>query len=84
MNHVNSSLIAIIAFEAIAMIGGGFKVYLNLTRKIDRINQALFNGGTNGVVHQVSDLVKNQQKVLIDVEIIKSQKPNRSRAKVAE
>ena len=62
------------------MIGGGFKIYMNLTRKIDRINQALFNGGTNGVVHQVASLVENQQKVLIDVEIIKSQKRSRKAA----
>ena len=83
MNHLNSSLVAIIALEAIAMIGGGFRVYLNLTRKIDRINQALFNGGSNGVVHQVASLVENQQKVLIDVEVIKAQRSTRSR-KAAE
>lgn len=79
MNHLNSSLIAIIAFEAIAMIGGGFKVYLNLTRKIDRINYALFNNGSNGVVHQVASLVENQQVILTDIEVIKA-KPSRSRS----
>ena len=80
MNHLNTSLVAIIAFEAIAMIGGGFKIYLNLTRKIDKINHALFNGGSNGVVHQVASLVENQQKILIDVEVMKDQRTTRRSA----
>ena len=71
MNLSNSSLLLGIIANSLALIFGGFRIYLNIARKLDRINYALFNDGVHGVVQQVADLHENQRLIKTDVEVIK-------------
>jgi hypothetical protein len=58
--------------ETLVIVGGGFKAYMAINRKIDRINYALFNDGVHGVVQQVADLHDNQQIIKTDIEVMKA------------
>lgn len=68
----NANMVIVFVLNSVALIGGGIKVYLNISRKLDRINYALFNDGTNGVVQQVAELHKNQQRIKTDIAVMKS------------
>lgn len=72
MNMSNSSLLIGIIVNSLALIIGGFRIYLNIARKLDRINYALFNDGVHGVVQQVADLHENQQVIKTDIEVMKT------------
>lgn len=73
MSDINNlNMMVVFVLNSLALIGGGIKIYLNISRKLDRINYALFNDGTNGVVHQVAELHKNQQRIKTDIAVVKS------------
>lgn len=85
MNLSNSSLLfgALWAIaDTIVIIGGGFRVYLNITRKLDRIEYAIFNDG-NGMKQQVEDLHDNQQIIKTDIEVMKAKMETKPRARKA-
>lgn len=85
MNLSNSSLVfgAMWAIaDTLVIIGGGFRVYLNLTRKLDRIEYAIFNDG-NGMKQQVEDLHDNQQIIKTDIEVMKAKMETKPRSRKA-
>jgi len=43
-----------------------------IDRRNLRIEYALYNDGKTGVVNKVEELLKNQQQIIIDVEVLKS------------
>lgn len=53
------------------MLGGGFKIYVHIVKKLDRIEYALFNDG-NGAVQKINDLYKNQGEIKMDVAVVKA------------
>lgn len=53
------------------MLGGGFKIYVHIVKKLDRIEYALFNDG-NGAVQKINDLYKNQGEIKTDVAVVKA------------
>ena len=59
------------AAEFLIIIGGGFRIYLNLVKKLDRIDYAIFNDG-NGMKAQVEQLWENQQNIKTDIAVIKA------------
>jgi hypothetical protein len=64
--------------ELVVIVLGGFKMYLKLEKKLNRIEYALFNDGKNGAVQQIAELYDNQQVILTDIEVMKvklEQKP---------
>lgn len=74
MSLNNSSLI-LGALSALAntlvILGGGFRVYMHIIKKLDRIEYAIFNDG-NGMKRQVEDLHDNQQTIKTDIEVMKA------------
>ena len=40
--------------------------------KLSRIEYALYNDGKTGLINKVEELLENQQKIRIDVEVLKS------------
>ena len=44
----------------------------DLSRRLDRIEYALYNDGKTGLINKVDQLVENQQIIKTEVEIIKS------------
>lgn len=87
MNLTNSNLFlgALWALaDTLVIIGGGFRIYSVITRRLDRIEYALYNDGKTGLINKVDLLVENQQGIKDDVLVLKVQhqhKPTRSRAK---
>jgi hypothetical protein len=57
--------------DTLVILGGGFRVYLNITKKLDRIEYAIFNDG-NGMKQQVEDLHDNQAIIKTDIEVMKA------------
>jgi len=57
--------------DTLVIIGGGFRIYLKIVRKLDHIEYALFNDG-NGVVQKVSELHENQQAIKTDIAVMKT------------
>jgi len=43
-----------------------------LKDKLNRIEYALYNDGHTGLINKVDQLIENQQKIKIDVEVMKS------------
>jgi hypothetical protein len=43
-----------------------------LKDKLNRIEYALYNDGKTGLINKVEELLKNQQVIKIDVEVLKS------------
>jgi hypothetical protein len=85
MNLSNSSLLigALWAIcDTLVILGGGFRIYLNITKKLDRIEYAIFNDG-NGMKQQVEELHDNQAIIKTDIEVMKATmdipKPKRRR-----
>lgn len=74
MSLNNSSLI-LGALSALAntlvILGGGFRVYMHIIKKLDRIEYAIFNDG-NGMKQQVEDLHDNQAIIKTDIEVMKA------------
>ena len=73
-NLTNSSLFfgALWALaDTLVILGGGFRVYLSITKKLDRIEYAIFNDG-NGMKQQVEDLHDNQAIIKTDIEVMKA------------
>ena len=85
MSLNNSSLI-LGALSALAntlvILGGGFRVYVHIIKKLDRIEYAIFNDG-NGMKQQVEELHDNQAIIKTDIEVMKATmdiaKPKRRR-----
>ena len=74
MNLNNSSLLFAMVWaiaDTIVIIGGGFRVYLNIVKKLDRIDYAIFNDG-HGMKQQVAELWDNQQEIKTDIALIKA------------
>jgi len=72
LNNTNLMTNAIWAVvDSIAILGGGFRVYLKLIKKLDRIEYAIFNDG-NGMKQQVQDLHTKQAEIKIDIEVLKA------------
>jgi hypothetical protein len=85
MNLSNSNLFfsAIWAAAETALIaGGGFRVYLNIAKKLDRIEYAIFNDG-NGMKQQVEDLHDNQQTIKTDIAVLKAKAETKPRTRKA-
>jgi hypothetical protein len=55
----------------LVVFGGGFKVYVNIVKKLDRVEYALYNDGKTGLINKVDELIENQQLIKTEVEIIK-------------
>jgi hypothetical protein len=70
--------------DTLMILGGGFRIYSTMTRRLDRIEYAIFNDGKTGMKDKIDSLVENQQKVMTDIEILKVTKANRGRAKSGE
>lgn len=58
--------------DTLVIIGGGFRIYLAITKKLDRIHYAIFNDG-NGMKQQVEDLHKNQQAIKTDIAVLRTE-----------
>ena len=43
-----------------------------LKDKLNRIEYALYNDGKTGLINKVDELIENQQKIKIDVEVLKA------------
>ena len=74
----DSSLIlgAIAAFaNTLVILGGGFRVYVHIIKKLDRIEYALFNDG-NGMKKQVEELHDNQGHIKTDIAVMKATMEN--------
>ena len=74
MNLSNSSLLigALWAIcDTLVILGGGFRIYLNITKKLDRIEYAIFNDG-NGMKQQVEELHDNQAIIKTDIAVMKA------------
>jgi len=74
MNLFNTNLMANLVWaivDTVAILGGGFRVYLKLIKKLDRIEYAIFNDG-NGMKQQVQDLHTKQAEIKIDLEVLKA------------
>lgn len=50
---------------------GGFKVYVHIAKKLDRIEYALFNDG-NGAIQKINELHRNQGEIKTDMAVVKS------------
>lgn len=50
---------------------GGFQVYINIVKKLDRVEYALYNDGKTGLINKVDELIENQQIIKTEVEVIK-------------
>ena len=86
MNLNNSSLVAGIVWataETLVILGGGFRIYFQIIKKLDRIEYAIFNDG-NGMKKQVEDLHDNQIEIMTDIAVLKATKANRGRTKSGE
>jgi hypothetical protein len=68
--------------ETIVIIFGGFKVYLKLVKKLDRIEYAIFNDGKTGLKNDVEALREDIQEVKTDLAVLKAAS-NRSRSRKA-
>jgi hypothetical protein len=55
----------------LVVFGGGFKVYINIVKKLDRVEYALYNDGKTGLINKVDELIENQQIIKTEVEVIK-------------
>lgn len=55
----------------LVVFGGGFKVYVNIVKKLDRVEYALYNDGKTGLINKVDELIENQQIIKTEVEVIK-------------
>jgi hypothetical protein len=74
----NSSLIlgALAALaNTLVILGGGFRVYIHIIKKLDRIEYALFNDG-NGMKRQVEELHNNQGIIKTDIAVMKATMEN--------
>lgn len=74
MNLTNSSTLlgAISALaNTIVILGGGFRIYIHIIKKLDRIEYAIFNDG-NGMKRQVEELHENQGRIKTDIAVMKS------------
>jgi hypothetical protein len=74
MNLSNSSmLLATISALAntLVILGGGFRVYMHIIKKLDRIEYAIFNDG-NGMKQQVEELHNNQACIKTDIAVMKA------------
>lgn len=74
MNLTNSSLLfgGLWALaDTLVILGGGFRLYMKIVRKLDHIEYALFNDG-NGVVQKVSELHEDQQQIKTDIAVMKT------------
>jgi len=58
--------------ETVVIIFGGFKVYLNLVKKLDRIEYAIFNDGKTGLKNDVEALREDFQEVKTDLAVLKA------------
>lgn len=43
-----------------------------ICKRLDRIDYALYNDGKTGLINKVDSLIDNQQKIKIDVEVLKA------------
>jgi hypothetical protein len=83
---LNNSSLILGALSALAntlvILGGGFRVYVHIIKKLDRIEYAIFNDG-NGMKQQVEELHDNQAIIKTDIEVMKATmdipKPKRRR-----
>lgn len=74
MNLSNSSTLlgAISALaNTIVILGGGFRIYIHIIKKLDRIEYAIFNDG-NGMKQQVEELHENQGRIKTDIAVMKA------------
>lgn len=58
--------------ETIVILFGGFKVYINLIKKLDRIEYAIFNDGKTGLKNDVEALREDFQEVKTDLAVLKA------------
>jgi hypothetical protein len=87
MNLTNSSTLlgAISALaNTIVILGGGFRIYIHIIKKLDRIEYAIFNDG-NGMKQQVEELHDNQACIKTDIAVMKArlEEPTPRRRKVS-
>ena len=75
MLSLNNSSLILGALSALAntlvILGGGFRVYMHIIKKLDRIEYAIFNDG-NGMKQQVEELHDNQALIKTDIEVMKA------------
>jgi hypothetical protein len=75
MLSINNSSLILGALSALAntlvILGGGFRVYMHIIKKLDRIEYAIFNDG-NGMKQQVEELHDNQGRIKTDIEVMKA------------
>jgi hypothetical protein len=74
MNLSNSNLVVGIIWatvETAVILGGGFRIYLHIVKKLDRIEYAIFNDG-NGMKQQVEELYDNQIGIKTDIAVMKA------------
>lgn len=63
--------IAVGVLNIMVVFGGGFKVYINIVKKLDRVEYALYNDGKTGLINKVDALIDTQQKIKTELEILK-------------
>lgn len=68
-NMVVSTLVGIA--NLIVVFGGGFKVYVNIVRKLDRVEYALYNDGKTGLINKVDAALVEISEIKTDVAVIK-------------
>jgi len=57
--------------NTLVILGGGFRVYMHIIKKLDRIEYAIFNDG-NGMKQQVEELHNNQACIKTDIAVMKA------------
>jgi len=55
----------------LVVFGGGITVYINIVKKLDRVEYALYNDGKTGLINKVDELIENQQLIRTDLEVVK-------------
>ena len=57
--------------ETIVIFTAAYRFFNKMNKRLDRIEYALYNDGKTGVVNRVEELLVNQQRVLVDIEVLK-------------
>lgn len=74
LNITNGNLIAGAIWailDSLVIIGGGFAYLNKISKRLDKIEYALYNDGKTGLINKVDQLIENQQIIKTDVEVLK-------------
>mgnify|MGYP006270259995 CR=1 FL=1 len=79
LNVTNSNLVAGAIWailDSLVIIGGGFAYLNKISKRLDKIEYALFNDGKTGLINKVDCLMENQQEIKTDIAVVKAKYDN--------